>query len=47
MYHVDCWGLSKVEGVVVVVCVLVCDEGCEVRVVVYIEDGDWVKKEVG
>ena len=43
MYNVDCRGWSKVKGVIVVVSVVVCDEGCKVRVVVYIKDGDRVK----
>ncbi len=43
MYHVACRGLSQVEGVVVVVCMVVCVEGCKVGIVVYIKDGDLVK----
>jgi hypothetical protein len=43
VYHVDCRGWSQVEGVVVVVCMNVCDEVCKVRVVVYVKDGDRVK----
>ena len=37
---------KQVEGVVVVVCVVVCDEGCEVGLV-YVKDSDRVKKSVG
>ena len=43
MYHVDCRGWSKVEGVIVVVSVVVCDEACKVGIDVYINDGDRVK----
>ncbi len=43
MYHVDRGGLSKVEGAIVVVCTVVGDEDCEVGIVVYVKDGDWVK----
>ena len=43
MYHVDCRGWSKVKVVIVVVRVVVCDEGCKVGVVVYIKYGDRVK----
>ena len=43
MYHVDCRGWLKVKGVVVVVRVFVCDEGCKVGVVVYVKDGGRVK----
>ena len=37
------WGWLEVEGVVIVVCVVVGDEGCEVFIVVYVEDGDRVE----
>jgi hypothetical protein len=40
VYHVDCRGWSQVEGVKVVVCMVVCDEGCKVGVAVYVKDGD-------
>ena len=40
MYLVDRRRWSEVEGVIVVVCMAVGDEGCEVVVVVYVEDGD-------
>ena len=40
MYHVDCRGRSKV---IVVVRVVVCDEGCKLGAVVSIKDGDRVK----
>ena len=43
MYHVDCRGWLKVKGVVVVVRVGVCDEGCKVGVVVYVKDGGRVE----
>ena len=39
MYHVYSRRGSEIKGVEVVVCVVVRDEGCEVRVVVYIEYG--------
>ena len=38
MYHVHCRGWLKVKGVVVVVRVVVCDEGCKMGVVVYVKD---------
>jgi len=47
MYHVDRRGWSKVERVIVVVCMVVGDEGCEVSIVVYVKDGDRVKLRVG
>ena len=47
MYSVDRRGWSQVEGVVVIVCVVVCDEGCKVGIVVNIKDSDRVKKGVG
>ena len=43
MDHVDIRGWSEVKGVVVVVCVVVRDNGCEVGVVVCVEYGDPVK----
>ena len=44
MYHVNRGGWSEVEGaVVVVVGMVVGDEGCEVVIVVHVEDGGWVK----
>ena len=43
MYPVDPRGWSEVEGVIVVVCMIVDDEGCDVVIVVYVEDGDRVK----
>jgi hypothetical protein len=36
-------GWLEVKGIVVVVCVIVRDEGCEVGVLVYVEDGDRFK----
>ncbi len=42
MYHVDRGGWSNVEGVIVVICVVDGDEGCEVGIVVHVKDGDWV-----
>ncbi len=44
MDHVDSRGWSEVEGVVVVVCVVVRDKGCEVGVVVYVEYENRVKE---
>ncbi len=43
MYLADGWGWSEVERIVVVVCVVIGDEGCEMGVVVYVEDCDWVR----
>jgi hypothetical protein len=43
VYHVDSPWLSEVKGVEIVVCMVVRDKGCEVRVVVYIEYSDRVK----
>ena len=43
MYLVECRGWSEVERVIVVVCIVIGDEGCEVAIVVYVEDGDPVK----
>ena len=43
MYHVDRRGWSKVKGVILVVCVVVCNEGCKVGDVVHVKDGDRVK----
>jgi hypothetical protein len=40
VYHVDRGGWAEVEGVVVVVCMVIGDEGCDVVTVVYVEDGD-------
>ena len=42
MYLVSRGGWSEVEGVVEVVCMYVNDEGCEVGIVVYDKDRDWV-----
>ena len=36
-------GWLEVEGVVVVVCVVVCDKGCEVGILVYVEYCDQVE----
>ena len=36
MYHVDRRGWSEVEGVIVIVCTVVGDEGCKVNIVVYV-----------
>ena len=41
-YSINRWGRAHVEGVIVVVCLVVGDEGCEVVVVVYVEDCDRV-----
>jgi len=43
VYHADCRGWSKVKGVILVVSVVFCDDGCKVGVVVHIKDGDQVK----
>ena len=43
MYHVDGLWWLEVEGVVVVVCVIVRDEGCKMRILVYVEYSDRVK----
>jgi hypothetical protein len=43
VYSVDRSGWSEVEGVIVVVYVVIGNEGCEVIVIVYVEDGDRVK----
>ncbi len=36
-------GRSEVERIVVIVCVVVGDEGCELVIMVYVKDSDWVK----
>ena len=43
MYPGDCRGWSEVERVILVVCIVVGDEGCEVVIVVYVKDDDRVK----
>ena len=43
VYHVDRRGWSEVEGFIVAVNMIVGDEGCEVVIMVYVEDGDRVK----
>jgi hypothetical protein len=40
---VDRGGWSEVDGFIVVVCMVIGDEGCEGVVVVYVEDDDRVK----
>ena len=40
MYLVDRRGWSEVEGVTVVICMVVGDDGCKVGIVVYVKDGD-------
>jgi len=47
VYLVYGWGWAEVEGVVVVVCVIVRDEGGEVGALVYVEYGYWVEEWVG
>ncbi len=42
-YLVNRKGWSEVEGVVMVVCMVVGDEGCKVGIVVYVKDCDRVK----
>ena len=43
MYHDDRGGWAEVEGVTVVVCMVIGDEGCEVVIFVYVEDDDRVE----
>ena len=43
MYHVDRKGWSEVEGVIVVVYMVVGDEGCKVGIVLYVTYDDRVK----
>ncbi len=43
MYLGDGRGWLEIEGVVIVVCVIVCDKGCEVGVMMYAENGDRVE----
>ncbi len=43
MYHVDSRGCLEIKGVEIVVCMVIRDKGCEVKVVVYIEYSDRVK----
>jgi len=43
VYLVDRRGWSEVEGVIIVVCMVIGDESCEVVIVVYVEYGDRVK----
>jgi hypothetical protein len=43
VYLIDRRGWSEVEGVIVVVRVVVGDEGCAVGIVVYVKDRDRVK----
>ena len=43
MFLVDRRGWSEVEGVVVAVYMIVGDEGCEVVIVVIVEDDNMVK----
>jgi len=47
VYHVNKRKWSEIKGVEVVVCVVVRDEGCEVRFLVFIEYSDRVKWMVG
>ena len=47
MYFGDGRGWLEIEGVVVVVCVVVRDKGCEVGILVYVEYSDRVEKWVG
>jgi len=42
VYYVDRGGWAEVEGVIVVVCMVIGDEGCEVVIVVYVEYDDRV-----
>ena len=43
MYNVDSRRWSEIEEVEIVVCLVVRDKSCEVRVVVYVEYSDRVK----
>jgi len=40
VYHVYRRGWAEVEGVIVVVCMVIGDEDCEVVIAVYVEDDD-------
>ena len=46
MYHVDSRRWLEVKGVEIVVCLIVRNKCCEVRVAVYIEYSDRVKYRV-
>ena len=46
MYRDDCRVWAEVECVIVVVCMVIGDEGCEVVDVVNVEDCDRVEKRV-
>ncbi len=46
MYHVYRGRWSEIEGVEVVVGMVVGDEGCEVGIIVYVKDCDWVEEGV-
>ena len=43
MYHVDRGGWAENEGVIIVVGMVIGDVGCEVVIVVYVEDSDRVE----
>ncbi len=43
MYLGDGRERLEIEGVVIVVCVVVCGKGCEVGVMMYVEYGDRVE----
>jgi hypothetical protein len=43
VYLVDGGGWSEVERIVVIVCVVVSDDDCEVGIMMYVKDRDWVK----
>ena len=43
MYPVDRRGWSEAEGVIVEVCMIASDEGCEAFFLVHDDDGDRVK----
>ena len=43
VYYVGCGRWSEFDGVVKIVCMDVGDKGCEVVIVVYVEDGDRVE----
>ncbi len=42
MYLVNGWGWSEVKRIIVVVCVVVGDEGCRMGVVMYVKECDRV-----
>jgi len=47
VYHVDRGEWAEVEGVIIGLCMVIGDEGCEMVIAVYVEDGDRVQYGVG